>query len=282
MSNRLMLIALALFVIALAGCGGESPPPTPIPGNYFPLSTPTTWNYTTNLEVNTQSDTFFTTGTFTRHLVGKVPIHLYGGIIQAYEIDQTATTNALPVLTGSSSLPIVPAINALFSATGGLQPVKAYYVTSPATAQSPARVTFIAQAENGGPPVALPSPQDYLLNPPYDATSINVASWFVPMPLMPPMRDMSNLAVKDSVLEFSKIQGPAGLVNAVTDIYFYSANVTLGGLSGIINGRGHNFYLDTVGLGSGSGTVSDFAGTLTINGQQPALITSEITLVSVS
>lgn len=207
MPNRLALLCLlVLIIIALGGCGGGGDSTAVlIAGQYFPLTVGTTWLYDTQLEVETPSETFVTTGTFTRRLAGKEPVAVNGETVMTYEFDQSATTNALPNLTGSASLPLVPAINYLFSASGGLQPVKAYYRLVGTTAELQQHLTLVAYAENDRPVTVLPQPRNILYLPPYQGTAQTASSWLVPMPLMPPMRDMTNLTVHDKLLDYGEI-----------------------------------------------------------------------------
>jgi hypothetical protein len=281
MSKRLAVVCLVLLVLIIGGCGGGDDRPVVISGDYYPLRVGTTWVYDTVIQVETASDLFTTTGTFTRNISSLGPLNVGGKHYNAYAFDQTATVDSLPVLTGAGSRVVAPAVTALFSPAGGLQPVTAYYVANPAADGIPANVTLVALAENGAPPHRVPATQPLLLTPPYRGTAEQFGTQFIPTPLLPPSSTMTNLTVRDKLLDYSDLDGLNGRTHAVTEIYYFQTDVNLGGTVGQLGGRGRNFFLDGLGLASGSGSVSDWSGLLQVQGQW-ARITVQMTLRSMS
>ena len=281
MSKRLAPVCLVLFVLVIGGCGGGGDAPLLIPGNYYPLTVGTTWVYDTVIEVETASELFATTGTFTRKLSSFAPVNVAGHVHNAYRFDQTSTAAAIPALHGAASKVVAPAVKYLFSTTGGLQPVTAYYVKNPVSAGKPANVSLLALAENGGPVKPVASPQPELMTPPYRGTAEQFSTQFIPTPLLPPSSAMSNLTVHDKLLDYGDLVGVNGPAHAVIDIFFFETNVNLGGNLGQLGGRARSFFFDGLGLASGAFEVSDWSATLQVKGQW-ARITLRMTLKSMS
>lgn len=282
MSKRLASVCLVLLVLVIGGCsGGGGEAPLLIPGNYYPLTVGTTWVYDTAIEVETASELFATTGTFTRKLSSFAPLSVGGKVYDAYRFDQTCTAAAVPALKGAASKAVAPAVKYLFSKTGGLQPVTAYYVQNPFSAGNPANVSLLALAENGGPVKAVGHRQPKLMTPPYRGAAEQFSTLLIPTPLLPPSADMSTLTVRDKLLDYGNLLSVEGPAHAVIDIYFFETDVNLGGNVGQLVGRGRNCFFDGVGLASGEFEASDWTVTLQVKGQW-ARITVRMWLKSMS
>ena len=281
MLKRLAPVCLVLFVLIIGGCGGGGDAPLLIPGNYYPLTVGTTWVYDTVIEVETASELFATTGTFTRKLSSFAPVSVGGHVYDAYRFDQTSTVVTIPTLTGSASTVVAPAVKYLFSNAGGLQPVRAYYVVNPLSAGSPTNVSLVAVAENGGPVRAVASQQPMLMTPPYRGTAAQFGAQFVPTPFLPPSSTMSNLTVHDKLLDYGELIGLTGPAHAVIDIYYFEADVKLAGDVGQLGGRGRTFFSDGIGMSSGEAVDSDWSALLQVKGQW-ARITLRMALKSMS
>jgi hypothetical protein len=263
MLKRLAPVALMLLIPLITGCGGGDTTPIILEGDHFPLEVGRTWNYDIEVEAETAWRLFATTGTFTRTVTGIVPINLNGTVVQTYEVTQVTTVASVP--TGNDLGPvdktIVQAVNTLFQPDQGLQTVKAYYAQSPGPGNT-TQIVLIATAENGGPITLIQGTQPVLLNPPQDGYGSMADHWFVPLPLMPPTRDLSEYNQRNKILGY---EVPPSL-KAALDIYFFSADINIGGLSGQFGGRGRTALIRDVGVGEASGLISDWFGTIQIDG----------------
>lgn len=280
MSTRLALVGLILLVILLGGCGGGDDIPRAILGDYYPLTVGTTWVYDSIIEIETASELFTTTGTYTRTLSAFAPITVAGETHQAYRFDQTSTYSAVPDLTAPGSVIVNPALRYLFNVGGPGQPISTYYVQEPAATNHPARVKLVALSEYGGPLQAAGQPAPYLLTPPYHGNANEFGSWFIPLPLMPPQTTMGEIKVRDKVLDYDDLTSLYGPAHAIVDIYYFETPINLNGQQGQFGGRGRTFFFDRLGVGSAA-EVTDWWGTLQINGQW-ARITVRLSLRSMT
>lgn len=260
------LILLVLLVVLIGGCGGGNGSPQSIAGDFFPLAAGRTWNYNAIITVETPwNTTFRTTGTFTRHVTGIVPVTIHGATVNAYEVVQTATVENVPTGSevGPENLAIVQAVNYLFEPTVGFQEVRAYYHVSADNPGMEPRITLIALAENGGPITPTPGPQPFFLNPPFAGLEHTESLPFIPIPLMPPTASVATPRVSDKVLAFT-LGGTAG--NSIFDIFYYAADVDFNGTAGQMSGRGRNFMLPDIGLATNATANSDWTETLQVDG----------------
>ena len=280
MTARWPCLLALLTVVFLAGCGGGSAPVV-LTGNYFPLAIGTTWNYTTQLDAETPSDHFTTTGTMTRRLIGTQTITIGGDSFSTYvfQHDYTALDHT-PDMPGPSSTAVLPFINYLFAATGGLASVQAYYRLVPGVPTLPTHLELVAMSRVGGPIVPMGDPRPILFNPPFHGTERAASLWFTPMPLMPSQTDMSSIEEHDKVLNYGIVGGVGGQANAVISINYFGANLHVNNALAAISGRGRTFYKQDVGLWAGV-EQSDWYATVNVAGYT-SLVTARLELQSVT
>ena len=270
MFKRLAPVALMLLALLLSGCGGGDTTPIILTGDHFPLTVGRTWTYDVEVEAETAWDLFVTTGTFTRTVTGIVPVAVNGNLTNAFEFTQISTLVSVPTGDdlGPIDRPIVRAVNKLFEPDQGLQTVRAYYTEGAGPADTTA-ITLVATAENGGPITPIEWPRPRLLNPPQDGYGETASHWFVPMPMMPPTRSLSQYTQRSKILGY---EVPPDLLAAL-EIYFFSAKINLDGLSGEFGGRGRTPFIRDVGVGDALGLVSDWSATLQIGGDWARITT---------
>jgi hypothetical protein len=263
MFKRAAPVALMLLALLLSGCGGGDTTPIVLTGDFFPLTVGRTWNYDVEVEAETAWNLFVTTGTFTRTLTGMVPITVDGNLTNTFEFTQISTVVSVPTGNdmGPVDRPVVRAVNKLFEPDQGLQTVRAYYSQTPGPAGTTA-ITLVATAENGGPITLIEKPRPRLLNPPQDGFGETPTHWFLPVPMMPPTRTLSQFFERSKILGY---EVPPDILAAL-EIYFFSANINLGGLPGQIGGRGRTALIKDVGVGEALGLISDWSCTLQIGG----------------
>lgn len=278
MAARLLCIMALLAVVLLSGCGGGDSDPVLIAGNYFPLTVGAVWVYNTILEAETPTDEFTTTGTMTRTLVGTQDLQVDGATATTYVFRHDYTTNAVPNFTGGASVDVAPFINHLFAADGGLHSVLAYYRTVAATTDEPAHIELVAVARVGEANVSVPEPRPFLYNPPYHGTMENASTWFVPMPLMPFITEMTGFEHNDKTLNYGVLGGIGGSANTIVNISYYAADLNVDGSTAAIAGRGRNYCKDGVGFWGGE-VQSDWYATINVHGNT-SRVTSQAELVS--
>jgi hypothetical protein len=277
MAARVLCPMVLLAVLLLSGCGGGESVPVIIAGDYFPLLVGAVWQCNTVLQAETQTDNFSTTGTMTRTLVGTEDLTIGGTVVPTYVFRHDYTTNAVPVF-GAASQDVMPFINHLFSADGGLHSVLAYYRTVAATADVPAHLELVALQRVGRSRVIVDDPRPILFTPPYHGTNQSASLWFTPMPLMPFVSELSLGEHHEKTLNYGSSGGIGDVQNCIVSIYDYGANFTVGGDTAAIAGRGRTFYKNGVGLW-GYDVQSDWYATINVGGET-SRVTSRIEITS--
>jgi hypothetical protein len=277
MAARVLCLMTLLAVVLLGGCSGGNGVPVLIPGDYFPLPVGAVWVYNTVLQAETQTDSFSTTGTMTRTLVGTEDLQIGPDLVTAFVFQHDYTTNGVPAF-GAASQDVAPFINHLFSANGGLHSVRAYYRIGPRSPDLSTQIDLVAVSRVGEPVVRLVEPRPFLFNPPYQGTAQSASLWFTPMPLMPFASELSRVEQHDKTLNYGGSGGIGDTQNLIISIYYYGADLTVGGEVAAIAGRGRNFYKNGIGLW-GYDVQSDWYGTINVGGET-SRVTSRLELIS--